>query len=66
MPVQPFLKGRSVFVEPVYNIKGDINYSVGNVDFKGSVKIEGSVRVRLLHQGDGKHRDKRSRRGLFP
>lgn len=40
---QPFLKGRSVFVEPVYNIKGDINYSVGNVDFKGSVKIEGSV-----------------------
>ncbi|OPY02039.1 MAG: hypothetical protein A4E61_01456 [Syntrophorhabdus sp. PtaB.Bin184] len=40
---QPFLKGRSVFVEPVYSIKGDINYSVGNVDFKGSVKIDGSV-----------------------
>ncbi len=40
---QPFLKGRSVFVEPVYSIKGDINYSVGNIDFKGSVKIEGNV-----------------------
>jgi uncharacterized protein (DUF342 family) len=40
---QPFLKGRSVFVEPVYNIKGDINYSIGNIDFKGSVKIDGSV-----------------------
>ncbi len=43
MAGQPFLKGRSVFVEPVYNIKGDINYSVGNVDFKGSVKIDGNV-----------------------
>ncbi len=40
---QPFLKGRAVFVEPVYTIKGDINYSVGNIDFKGSVKIDGNV-----------------------
>jgi uncharacterized protein (DUF342 family) len=40
---QPFLKGRSVFVEPVYAIKGDVDYSIGNVDFKGSVKIHGSV-----------------------
>ncbi len=40
---QPFLKGRSIFVEPVYNIKGDINYSVGNIDFNGSVEIDGSV-----------------------
>ncbi len=43
MAGQPFLKGRSVFVEPVYSIKGDINYSVGNIDFKGSVKIDGNV-----------------------
>jgi len=40
---QPFLKGRAVFVEPVYTIKGDIDYSVGNIDFKGSVKIDGNV-----------------------
>ena len=40
---QPFLKGRSVAIEPVYNIKGDLNYSVGNIDFKGSVEIDGSV-----------------------
>ena len=40
---QPFLKGRSVFVEPVYSIKGDVDYSIGNVNFKGSVKIDGSV-----------------------
>jgi hypothetical protein len=43
MAGQPFLKGRSVFVEPVYSIKGDINYSIGNVDFKGSVRIDGNV-----------------------
>lgn len=40
---QPFLKETAVFIEPVYTIKGDIDYSVGNIDFKGSVRIGGNV-----------------------
>jgi hypothetical protein len=30
-------------VEPVYYIKGDVSYSTGNIDFAGSVIIEGSI-----------------------
>ena len=40
---QPSMKGKAVFVEPVYVVQGDVNYSVGNINFKGSVKITGSV-----------------------
>ena len=40
---QPVLKGKTVFVEPVLVVEGDVDYSVGNINFKGSVKILGSV-----------------------
>jgi uncharacterized protein (DUF342 family) len=40
---QPILKGNTVFVEPVLLVQEDVDYSVGNIDFKGSVKILGSV-----------------------
>ena len=40
---QPVLKGKTVFVEPVLVVQEDVDYSVGNVNFKGSVKILGSV-----------------------
>jgi len=34
----------SINVSNVYNVKGDCNMSVGNIDFDGSVHISGSVR----------------------
>lgn len=40
---QPILKGNTVFVEPVLLVQDDVDYSIGNIDFKGSVKILGSV-----------------------
>ncbi len=40
---QPLLKGNAIFVEPVFIVEKDVNYSVGNINFKGSVKILGSV-----------------------
>ncbi len=40
---QPMLKGKNVFVEPVLTVEGDVDYSVGNINFKGSVRILGSV-----------------------
>lgn len=40
---QPILKGKAVFVEPVLLIQGNVDYSIGNINFKGSVKILGHV-----------------------
>jgi len=40
---QPILKGNTVFVEPVLLVQDDVDYSVGNINFRGSVKILGSV-----------------------
>lgn len=40
---QPILKGKAVFVEPVLVIQGNVDYSIGNINFKGSVKILGHV-----------------------
>ena len=40
---QPFLRGKAIFVEPIYRVRGNVDYSVGNIDFKGSVIIDGDV-----------------------
>ncbi len=39
----PFLKDGKVCVSPVYTVKGDINYTTGNINFKGTVVIHGNV-----------------------
>jgi uncharacterized protein (DUF342 family) len=36
------VRGR-VVVSPVYHVKGDVNYEVGNIDFEGTVCIDGLV-----------------------
>lgn len=36
-------RGKLISVVPVYEIKGNVDYSVGNVDIKGAVIIHGSV-----------------------
>ncbi|MFH1068628.1 MAG: FapA family protein [Candidatus Glassbacteria bacterium] len=38
------LKGDLVVVDPVYAVKGDIDYSTGNIDFNGSVNVGGDVK----------------------
>ncbi|HVN95099.1 MAG TPA: FapA family protein [Syntrophorhabdaceae bacterium] len=43
MDGQPILKGNAVFVEPVFVVRENVDYSVGNINFKGSVKVLGSV-----------------------
>jgi uncharacterized protein len=44
----------SVSVDPVFAVKGDIDYSVGNIDFVGSVVISGDVKsgFRVKATGD--------------
>ncbi len=38
------LRGTNVEVENVYTVKEDVDYSTGNIDFKGSVVVRGDVR----------------------
>jgi uncharacterized protein (DUF342 family) len=38
------IKGGSLSVNPVFDVKGDVDYSVGNIDFIGPVFVRGSVR----------------------
>ncbi|MFC1553855.1 DUF342 domain-containing protein [candidate division KSB1 bacterium] len=38
------IKNEKVTIEPVVVIEGDVDYSTGNIDFKGPVLIKGSVK----------------------
>jgi hypothetical protein len=43
MDGQPVYRDKKISVSPVYEIKGDVNYSTGNINFNGSVMIRGNV-----------------------
>ncbi|MDI6703301.1 MAG: FapA family protein [bacterium] len=64
---QPILVGDRVSVEPVYEIKGDVNMGTGNIHFLGTVIIEGSVfdGFKVEAEGDIKIRDSVGRATLF-
>lgn len=47
-----FLEGR-INVEPLYEIKGDVDISTGNIDFLGTVDIAGSVEDGFRVRADG-------------
>lgn len=40
---QVIQKGKSITVEPILNITGNVDYSTGNIDFLGTVIIKGNV-----------------------
>lgn len=40
---QPKFKSNKVFIIPIIEIPGDVDFSTGNIDFTGSVSIRGSV-----------------------
>lgn len=40
---QLVVSGKQVSVSPVLTIKGDVDFSTGNIDFEGSVDIQGAV-----------------------
>ncbi len=39
----PIRRDKSVKVSPVYTVKRDVDFAIGNIDFIGSVKITGNV-----------------------
>jgi len=38
------LKGKNIQVEPVFIVKGDVDFSTGNIDYIGSVIVNGDVK----------------------
>jgi hypothetical protein len=40
---QIIIKGKTITVEPILNIGGNVDYSTGNIDFVGSVIVQGNV-----------------------
>jgi uncharacterized protein len=40
---QPLLKDGKIIVSAVYEVKGDVDYKMGNVNFKGSIIVTGNV-----------------------
>ena len=43
-PGRPMQRGARIDVLPVYEVEGDLDYSVGNIDFAGDVTVRGDVR----------------------
>jgi uncharacterized protein (DUF342 family) len=39
-----YIKNQTLAVNPTFEVKGDVDYSVGNIDFIGPVTVMGSVR----------------------
>lgn len=52
-PGHPVLEGGRIHVLPVYTVAGDVDFSTGNIDFIGSVHINGSVKMGFLVQAAG-------------
>ncbi|HOO56255.1 MAG TPA: FapA family protein [bacterium] len=40
---QPILRDDKLFVKPVFEVAGNVDFAIGNIDFDGSVLIHGSV-----------------------
>jgi len=40
---QPILRDGVIFVSPVYEVAGDVDFGIGNIDFDGSVLVHGNV-----------------------
>jgi uncharacterized protein len=43
-PGRPMERGNRIDVLPVYEVEGDLDYSVGNIEFAGDVTVRGDVR----------------------
>lgn len=49
----PKLAAGVLSVDPVFTIKGDVDYSVGNINFAGALEIRGSVMDGFVVKADG-------------
>ena len=48
-----FIEDGLVHIEDTYTVNGDVDYSTGNIDFLGNVKINGDVRPGFIVEADG-------------
>ena len=45
--------GKKISIDPVYQVRGDVDLEEGNIDFVGSVKISGDVREGFIVKASG-------------
>jgi hypothetical protein len=45
--------GQKISIDPVYQVRGDVDLEEGNIDFVGSVKISGNVREGFIVKASG-------------
>ena len=50
---QVFLAGQELNVREVYEVKGDVDYNIGNIDFVGTVLIHGNVKENFRIKATG-------------
>jgi uncharacterized protein (DUF342 family) len=50
---RPVFSGTKVEVLPVFDVKGDVNYAVGNIRFNGDVTISGDVHPGFTIEAEG-------------
>lgn len=50
---QPVLVNGKINVYPVFEVKGDVDYSIGNIDFIGSVHIRGNANMGFTVKAKG-------------
>jgi len=46
-------EGKKISIDPVYQVRGDVDLEEGNIDFVGSVKISGNVREGFIVKASG-------------
>ncbi len=51
---QPFFKNSKIHVREIFVVHGDLDYSVGNIDFNGTVLVRGNAEgpFKIIAQGD--------------
>lgn len=47
------LKAGRVVVSPILHVKGDVDYSTGNIDFDGTIRIDGLIEDTFTVRGNG-------------
>lgn len=45
--------GKKISIDPVYQVRGDVDLEEGNIDFVGSVKVSGNVREGFIVKASG-------------
>lgn len=50
---EPIMVGGKVSIQPVHEIKGDVNFDIGNINFSGNIIIHGNIESGFVIEAEG-------------